>query len=187
MDKINLKNLDRWSLVMPGTGVEFDRPEVRTVRIELNAEMPAAISIVRDGGDVQYLCTASGLTLVEFAEGGRFEIIADAPVWMYSAEFEKLTFTVPDPVIFTAIAQRRARNPELEYMMSVMQKNMDKRFAQLDHERERLESHVRHLEAERANNSRAPANEPNPAVSGTDDGSGEPASDAGPAPVPAAG
>ena len=42
---------------------------------------------------------------------------------------ELISTVVPDAETFTKIATRRARNPELERMMAVMQQNTDRRIA----------------------------------------------------------
>lgn len=179
MKKVDLKDLSRWLLVMPGTGIEFERPDARTVRIELFAQSLAGVSLVREDGEIQFLANVEELTLLEFVEAGRFEVIVDAPCYMYSAEFETVAFTVPDPVIFTKIAERRQRSPELEYMMKIMHANMEKLHGKLDVERARYESQL----AEARRNTGTPPVVADPPVRGSDDGAGQSAGNPEPAEV----
>lgn len=174
MQKINLKDLTRWVLVPPGAAVEFNRPEARTVRVEVNPEGDAGISVIWPSGEVQFLAEVSGMTLLEFAATGAFQLVSDATVWMYSAEFEKLAFEVPDPIIFTKIATRRQRSPEMDYMMEIMHKNQERLFAKLDQERASNEGRIRAIQAE---HSRALASRSDQEVSGEDDGDGQPSDD----------
>lgn len=174
MKKIDLKELGRWLLVNPGTGVVFDRPGARTVRIEANPISETSLSIVDEQGEVFSLATIRELSLLEFSKAGRFELFTDAPCYVYSAEFEVISFVEADPVIFTKIAERRQVSPEMQMMMKLMHQNNEKLYAKLDVERERTASYVRALEAERA---RATPDQPDTAVPGPDDGTGHAADD----------
>lgn len=135
---IKLNSLDRWALLpsekslvlsgKPGGGE-------RRVRISFNvAEFTRAYVATPDGEERLLAVLRPGLETVEFIAPGvlhvRTDAEAEAEVWVCTAETEPTYVEIIDPVIFTRIANRRHRNPELEEMMYRMQMNMERRLAQ---------------------------------------------------------
>lgn len=133
---IKLGSLSRWSpymdaaVVLAGNG-----HRERRIRIHFNCESETAIYRVFDSTDDQQLIAVvpAGLETVEFAAKGEVRFIAvpisGTEVWYQTADVEPTYAAVHDPVIFTRIANRRHRNPELEEMMYRMQLNVERRLA----------------------------------------------------------
>nr|QJB21341.1 MAG: hypothetical protein [Microvirus sp.] len=131
---VKLNSLARWAKLEPAEAIVFEGSNVgeRRVRINFNLEGVTAFFI----GDEQredFLCTIGpGLETVEFNVSGSFKVYAEngsGVVHYQSADLEPTFHEVADPVIFTRIAQRRHRNPELEEMMFRMQANIERRMA----------------------------------------------------------
>lgn len=175
---INLKNLDKWMFVPEGQGVQFDKQEIRRVRIEVNAPEKTRITLMQDD-KATFLAVIEGYDLIEFVPpAGGFEIIADTDVYLYTAEFEFTSFFIPDAVIFTKIAERRARNPEIEYLMHKMQENMEKRLSQAAYENERrMSAFAAQVAAEKAAEAASDGDDQGTSSSGAKPG--EPGPDAG--------
>lgn len=146
---INLKNLDKWLHLMEGEMVSFAKVEPRTVRVEVNAPFETRLYVTRNEEPV-FLALVEGLEVVSFGVDGPFTLYGDSQLSLYSSELESVSFEVLEPEIFTEIAERRARNPELEYMMQKMQQNMERRLAKAEAEladrfqsmNEEIEQHV---------------------------------------------
>lgn len=128
---INLKNLDKWQHLVGGEMISFSNPNPRMVRIEVNAPFETRLYVTQDAGEPVFLALVTGLNGVSFGVNGAFTLYGDGDFSVYSAEMESVAFHVLDPVIFTEIANRRARNPELEYVTQKMQENMERRLAQV--------------------------------------------------------
>ncbi|TIS45688.1 hypothetical protein [Mesorhizobium sp.] len=146
MEIINLKDLLRWAEMKPGEVIKFNAGNPRKVRLQVNCRFQTAFYIVHVDdltGELaeRFLATApAGLAVIEFMTGGQpFRIGADASdaVLYYTAEMEATGIEVPDAESFTKIAHRRARNPELEQMMFLMNQNMERRLAQMDRDHAR--------------------------------------------------
>lgn len=126
---ISLKTLDRWSLMKPEEGVVFEGRHARKIRLHVNAPDVARLYLV-DGKRRRFLARFCGLDVIEFVAAGNVQIATmDDDVWFYCAEQEPTHREVVDPVVFTKIAQRKSRNPELEQMMFLMNQNIERRFA----------------------------------------------------------
>ncbi len=133
---IKLGSLSRWkpfgasALVLAGR--EYGE---RRIRLNLNCEYETALYRVFDGVEDQQLVAVApaGVTTVEFTAEGNIGLIVvakdGAQVWYQTADDEPTYVEVVDPVIFTKIANRRHRNPELEEMMYRMQANVERRLA----------------------------------------------------------
>lgn len=128
---IKLDSLSRWAalpqgdvLTLAGTVAE------RRIRLQVNSPGAARLFVVNADGEEVFLAAPVGRETVEFSAGGDVRITtADDDVFVYTAELEPTSAVIPDPVVFTKIAQRRARNPEMEQMMFLMNQNMDRRLA----------------------------------------------------------
>lgn len=132
---IKLNSLSRWSVLKNTDAIMFAGSDVaeRRVRINFNLEGVTAFYI-EQGGEERFLVTLQpGLETVEFNAAGSFAVFAEAgsaAVHYQSADLEPTFAEIVDPVIFTRIANRRHRNPELEEIMYRMQANMERRLAQ---------------------------------------------------------
>lgn len=138
---IKLNALSRWTK-LPEEGVIFGtkKSPLRRLRVQFNASVPTAINVAVDGAERLLTVIPSGLETVEFNASGEVPIYADTTqeVWYLCAEEEPTCTVFEAPRIFTKIAQRKARNPELEHMMFMMNQNIERRFQQqaADYERQ---------------------------------------------------
>lgn len=140
---VKLNSLARWASLPSTDAIVFEGSDVgeRRVRINFNLEGVTTFFIGDDGGE-EFLCTIGpGLETVEFNVAGAFKVYAEkgsGVVHYQSADLEPTFHEIADPVIFTRIAQRRHRNPELEEMMYRMQANIERRLAAQADEMEAL-------------------------------------------------
>jgi hypothetical protein len=132
---IKLNSLARWSKLDSDKGIAFAGNPSGERRVRLNVNCEAVTTFFLAQGKTQtLLCTVQpGLETIEFNTSGDFHVFAEkgSGVVMYqSADLESTHAEIVDPVIFTRIANRRHRNPELEEIMYRMQLNMERRLAQ---------------------------------------------------------
>ncbi|RWG23269.1 MAG: hypothetical protein EOQ55_00490 [Mesorhizobium sp.] len=146
MEIIKLNDLSRWASIAPGEVIRFSAGNPRSIRLKVNCRFQTSLFIVhadKDTGELTddlLVTVPAGISLVEFVTGSNpFRISADGsdPVRYYTAEMEPTAVEVADPVSFTKIAHRRARNPELEEMMFLMNQNMERRLAIMDQDHAR--------------------------------------------------
>jgi hypothetical protein len=134
---VKLNSLSRWSSLGNTKSISFkgDPEAERLVRIQFNLETVTTFYIGKDEHDADLLCTIGpGLETVEFYAQGDFYVFGeqDSGIVKYqSADLEPTSFEVVNPVIFTKIANRRQRNPELEAIAHTMQMNSERRLADL--------------------------------------------------------
>lgn len=131
---IKLNSLARWSRLPETDAIVFEGSDVdeRRVRIDFNLEGVTTL-FLHDGKLESFLCTIGpGVETVEFNVAGSFSVYAEkgsGAVHYYCSEHEPSFHEIANPVIFTKIAQRRHRNPELEEMMWRMNQNIERRLA----------------------------------------------------------
>lgn len=129
---IKLDSLSRWSRLDKGAVLTL--PGVADRRIRLNVNSPGRVSlfIVNDDGEPIFLACPEGRDVVEFAAPGDVRITTeDEDVFVYTAENEPTFSIIENAEVFTQIAQRAARNPDMEHMLYLQQVNMERRFAAL--------------------------------------------------------
>lgn len=137
---IKLNALTRWNILERGQSVVFDRKPGRAprrVRLHLNLERSTALYIEDKDGPRLLVTAGPGLETVEFMVEGKFAFLAQeghGEVHWHTAENEPTFAEITDARVFTKIANRRHRNPELEEMMYRAQINADARAAvQMQH------------------------------------------------------
>lgn len=136
MNVIKLHNLSRWLSLPADNAIEFCEvsPGSRLIRLYLNVANAGTLAIVRDKAAPEFLAAVEpGLNLLEFHAAGAFKVLADAEcgsVRYFTSEAECGHVVVNDPEIFTGIARRRERNPEMERLMFMMRQTIDARLAQ---------------------------------------------------------
>lgn len=189
---VKLNSLIRWSVLDGAEAISFEGTGAaeRRVRIDFNLESVTTFFI----GDVDgenFLCTIGpGLETVEFNVSGAFKVYAEEGsgiVHYQCSGQEPVAVEIVDPVIFTKIAQRRTRNPELEEMMHRMQLNVERRMASQAEELaafyERRMQETQNVRAVETNNAGAP-----PSAGGSEvSAQGATGEKPGEAPSPAAG
>lgn len=147
----DLKELDRFK-VLGKTPMIFKNAHRRGVRLEVLAEEPANL-FVHYGGKAFFIGGFDGYDVVQFQVPGVFSLTAKGgPVSVWTAEMDTTAVEIPDKVSFTRIMTRRARNPELEAMMQVVQRTVDQRIAMVQRDatlqiaaERRQEAHERNL------------------------------------------
>ena len=180
---VKLNSLARWSRLDGAEAIVFDGSDVgeRRVRIDFNLEGVTAFFIGEPDGSERFLVTIGpGVETLEFSASGAFRVYAEKgspTVYYRCAEHEQTANEVVDPRIFTKIAQRRHRNPELEEMMYRMQANMERRFAM---QADELKAHYERVHKDKDNATAASKTKDAPAVSvGRDSQKVQPQSSAG--------
>lgn len=160
-----LHNVDKWFEVEPGKAVNFGNPDPRFVRLDVNCAGVAALYYSDGDGETRFLARVSGRDVIEFRSYGEFSITVDgSAVWMYTIDGEDISFSIPDAVKLTKLVERRARNPELELMRHMMNRNLESRLNAMRDEMAR----ILHQSAEAA---KPPAEKPKAASDG--DGAGK--------------
>lgn len=172
---IKLDSLSRWNALPKGGVLTLAGDAQRRIRLNVNSPKRISLFIVNDDGEPIFLAAPVGRDIVEFAAGGDVRITTDDnDVFIYTAENEPTFHIVEDAEIYTQIANRAARNPDLEHMLYLQQINMERRFAALSAEM-----------AEQVNNAydsgRNMANAQPPATDAREDDAGqsEPSTDGG--------
>lgn len=131
---IKLNTLARWHDLPAGQQIWFGQEgePARLVRLHVNLSHPTVFNI-EDAYGPRLLCAVpAGVETIEFSAEGRFSVFPDAnsgEVQFQTAELEPAFAEIADPKIFTKIANRRHRNPELEEIMYRMNLNMERRLA----------------------------------------------------------
>lgn len=131
---LKIGELARWHDLPKGDVMTLAGDRPRTIRLNVNSPGLARLYLVDKDGDIQrFLATADRLDVVQFFADGVVRIATpDADVAIYSAENEPTFSVIENAETFTKIANRAARNPDLEYLMHMQQVNLERRMAQLD-------------------------------------------------------
>lgn len=129
-----LFNINKWVVLSEGKAIQFKDERPRVVRVEVNAPEAAILYIVQGSKsrkeDCRFLARVLGRDTLEFHVSGSFSLhVEGAPLSYYSVDGDNIAFVDEAPEIYTRIHERRARNPELEYMQWKMQENMERRLA----------------------------------------------------------
>lgn len=174
-----IHNLSKWVYVE--TSMVFDNPEPRLVKVEVNCPDATQFFVTRDSFDVEndperqtdraahrditpradtvFLGLAEGRDGFEFWVEGPFRLEPSEPCWIFTVDSIRIANKVIAPLVFTRIANRRARNPHLEMMEFQMKRNTEARLQAMAREMERrikaTEDGLERFKAERQ--PRAPA------------------------------
>lgn len=90
------------------------------------------------GRAIAFVGRAQGRDRLEFGVEGAFELVAvGGDAWVYTHDSEDIATRIVDPLIFTKIANRRERNPELEWANFQMRRNTERLLAQMTREMDR--------------------------------------------------
>lgn len=131
-------NLRKWTEMTEGTAVSFAGTRPRIVNLEVNAPSEVCLYLKYPESDETYfLALVRGRDKIETYVDGAFEVLSEGGVcYIYTADGDDISSVVLEPVIFTRIAERRARNPELEAIERRMflnqQKRLDAQMAEFD-------------------------------------------------------
>lgn len=152
-----IQDIKKWRHVPEGTAMNFENTAERRMRLDVNAAGMALLWYVDGDGETTLLAVVTGRDVIEFAtHGGMFSIeVTGADVFVYTVDGENFSFAKPDAVKFTKMIERRARNPEVEYMQYMMREN---HRVMLEQQAEQFER----MRAEFQRNQPAPAAQPEP-------------------------
>ena len=186
MQTIKLNAVDRWQRA-DGNLLTFEGGGARRIRLNINSPGVALAWLVHRERELQFLGRIEGFQTIEFYAAGTVNVSLDGnDVWWSCSEVEPTYVEVIDPVIFTKIANRRHRNPELEEMMFRMNQNMERRLAQQANEieaaferRRKEETHGRAAETVRTVAPGAAANAGSGALPDAEPVAAEPVESAG--------
>lgn len=132
---IKLDSLERWSRLEKGSVLTLPGEAPRRVKLNVNSPGWAKLFIVTDDGEPVFLACAERRDVVEFAAGGDIRITTeDDDVFIYTSENEPTFTIIENAEVFTQIANRAARNPDLEHIMFMAEQNMARRFAAMEQE-----------------------------------------------------
>lgn len=130
---IVLNDIAKWVPLAGGEVIRFGGKRPRPIKLEMNTSEPAVIMIHIDGEDVpRLLARVTGRETLSFVVPGPFEIMhrsIDAEVYVLAADGAKVHRENMAVEAYTTLHERRARNPELEFIQWQMNKNMEKRLA----------------------------------------------------------
>lgn len=141
-------NLRKWTTLAEGAGLSFKSMRARVVKLDVNSETEVSLYIqYPDGvftydidgtvveevvapGSTYFLALVKGRDTLETFVDGKFDLLVQGGnLAVYTADGDDVHATVVDPVIFTRIAERKARNPELEAIERRMYLNQERRLA----------------------------------------------------------
>lgn len=132
---IRLHNVSKWKLLEQGF-LPFVGDHHRKIRIDVNCEVVTRFDIVQPGeGDDDDKLTmlaagVQGLETLEFSAPADtvLHVTSEGEVWYFTNEGDDQSVPGVEDEIFTTIANRRARNPQLEMMMFKQEQNMNRRL-----------------------------------------------------------
>lgn len=134
---IKLNSLSRWVRLEVGAAMTLNGEHERKIRLEVNSPDRARLYTVDADGELHFLAAPVGCEVVEFVAGGNVTITTqDADVSVYSAEMEPTFVVIEDAEVFTQIAERQSRNPDLEHIMYMQSLNFERRMQSLAAESE---------------------------------------------------
>lgn len=136
---IQMMDLKKWQTIEEGEIVHFNKENPRTVRIDVNAAQTTHMFVAQGpDADAEFLCVVYGRDRVEFSVDGPFDLTVDGGAMsFYTVDGADFTVEKVDDESMTRIVERRVRNPEMDYIMNTMYRNMEMRFAQTHHELEK--------------------------------------------------
>lgn len=146
-------NLRKWATLTEGSALSYAAARPRVVKFEVNAPGEVMLHLrYPDGafqqvpnenglgtqvveiippGAMYFLATVKGRETLETFVDANFELVGEGGTcFLYTADGDDVSSVVLDPVIFTKIAERRARNPEIEAIERRMYLNQQLRLDQ---------------------------------------------------------
>lgn len=119
-----------------------DEDRLGTLRASLGrapgTEDLSVLSSDEGGRAVTFLALVKGRDRLEFSVDGAFDLMVEGGSCnIYTVDSADVATRIVDPVIFTRVANRRQRNPELEWMMYQQRRNQEAMFASMQRETDR--------------------------------------------------
>ncbi|QCS37272.1 hypothetical protein [Tortoise microvirus 78] len=128
---IKVGDLNRWKQLKLGDALALNSDRQRQVRLEVNVDQPTQVMAVR-GTDVVLLGVVMGMDVIEFVTDGPTEVAftTEGQVFYFTRDGDSEALDLVEEVSFATLANRRARNPQVELMFYKMNQNMERRLAQ---------------------------------------------------------
>lgn len=131
-------NIEKWTLIPQGKAMHFQGDRPRKVSVDVNCPTRSQLYLVLPSGK-HFLALVEGRDTVEFYVNGPFGLTTlGSDCYVYTADGQGITFEAVDSESFAVIRERRARNPELEYIAALMAENMNRRLEAQAHELRRI-------------------------------------------------
>lgn len=128
---ITLNDVNKWVPLSAGEMIEYPSDRPRPVSLDVNTSGPAIIMIQLGQEEPRLLALVTGRETLKFAVPGPYAIMHRSPdeeVYILTADGSKVHREQIGDETFTQLHERRARNPELEYMMYTMERNFQRRM-----------------------------------------------------------
>lgn len=158
-----LHNVNKWTELSPSHSLTFANDRPRLIKLQVNPQEDCRLYYQDQSGELRFLARVFERDTVEFFSDGAFVLTCDGECGIYTMDGDDVSSTITDPVIFTKIAQRRRRSPELEFIAAQMQANMNRRLEQQSHELRRLFERSEEARAILAAHQAIPGGDPIPA------------------------
>lgn len=133
---IRIHSPGAWKQVTATMALNFQRedPAPRVVQVRVNCPEKTRFDLLWKGGST-FVGVVEGFDVLEFVADNETVLQPSAmgpsgetEVWYLSTDGDDESYSTPELTSFTKVVQRRARNPELDRMMSKMQENLMRRL-----------------------------------------------------------
>lgn len=165
-----LGDINRWVSIGEGEVLEFNDRRARPVRLAVNTSRKAELMIQIGSDEPRFLALVEGRDLLQFVVPGAYAIMhrtPEAEVLILTADGDAQHRVNMAEEVYTSLHERRARDPALERMQFEMQRNFDRRMAQVTAQVERM------INVDTAKGAGSVVQTaPEPAKAGTDAGTG---------------
>lgn len=138
---INLNDIHQWQRLEDGELFAFPAVRPRPVKLEVNTSGKVALYIELQGKEPAFLALVEGRETVNFVVPGPFSIMHRSPeadVYFLTADGARVHRENMDKEAYTQLHERRAVNPEIEFMRYQMEANINKRLAMQQAQFERM-------------------------------------------------
>lgn len=130
---LTLNDIQKWVPLEDGEVITFAGQRPRPIMLEVNTSEKAVLMIHLKGEDTpRLLALVEGRETLSFVVPGPFDLMHRTPgadVYVLAADGSKVHREGLDLDAYTTLHERRARNPEIEYMQYLMNQNIEKRLA----------------------------------------------------------
>jgi len=130
---IKIGEIDRWLRLKPSSSLMLSGYDARTIRLDVNCRDKARLYLTdQTTGEETFLATVTGLDRVEFVKAGNVCITTpDEDVFVFTSEVEETHLHFDHQDVYTRIAERAARNTDLEIILARQAENFERRFNQM--------------------------------------------------------
>lgn len=129
---IVLNDIVNWVQLEDGELIKFANQRPRQVKLEVNTSEKTVLMIqLEQEEEPRFLALVEGRETLHFVVPGAFELMHRTPgadVYLLTADGAKVHREGLGLDAYTTLHERRARNPELEYIQYMMNLNMEKRL-----------------------------------------------------------